>query len=54
MKLELDDKEVRTLKEALAAYVENRKKASYNGWPTARLELMRTESMLEKVIKLES
>ena len=54
MKIELDEKEVRTLKEALAAYVENRKNASFNGWPTARLEQERTESMLEKVTKLES
>ena len=48
MNIEITEKEMTTLKEALTVYIEDRKKAAWNGWPIARLEMERAKSMLEK------
>lgn len=53
MKLEITEKEIRTLQDALAVYIKDRKKAAWNGWPIARLEMGRGEAMLEKISKTE-
>jgi hypothetical protein len=48
-KIELNEIELRVMKEALTTYIEDRKKAAWNGWPVARLEMDRGKELLSKI-----